>query len=262
MNRLMNKPTRPVRPAKTQISLGKTHISLGIRPVWSEFSLFAWRKFGSLATDWEHSEDSDQTWWMPRLIWVFAGHTVILLVLSRGGWNEPSHKKRYLSVMRWAIFQISMRCHRSTTRCLKLLLVLYISFHLNVYRFMLLLSKPLANADTHVWMVKALARLRECAGSPEPSLFAYVINTIFTWADSNETFLVISNNIKLAGPSSSVDWYSRGRGFDPPVRQHSFVEVGHGIISTAILSLPLIQVGQFSVTGEKICTECWLTAEV
>ena len=39
-----------VRPAKTQISLG-------IRPVWSESSLSAWRKLGSLATHWAHSED-------------------------------------------------------------------------------------------------------------------------------------------------------------------------------------------------------------
>ena len=31
------------------------------------------------------SEDSDQTGWMPRLIWVFAGRTVTLLVLSWGG---------------------------------------------------------------------------------------------------------------------------------------------------------------------------------
>ena len=46
-------------------------------------SLSAWRKLGSLATHWAHSEDSDQTGRMPRLIWVFAGHTVILLVLSR-----------------------------------------------------------------------------------------------------------------------------------------------------------------------------------
>ena len=44
-----------VRPAKTQISLGI------------------------------HSKDSDQTGWMPRLIWVFAGLTVILLVLTWGG---------------------------------------------------------------------------------------------------------------------------------------------------------------------------------
>ena len=39
-----------VRPAKTQISLG-------IRPVWSESSLSAWRKLGSLATHWACSED-------------------------------------------------------------------------------------------------------------------------------------------------------------------------------------------------------------
>ena len=50
------------------------------------------------------------------------------------------------------------------------------------------------------------------------------------------------------------DWYSIGRGFDPPVRQHSYVEIGHEIISTAIISLPLIQVGQLSVTGERMCT--------
>ena len=52
-----------VRPAKTQISLG-------IRQVWSESSLSAWRKLGSLDTHWAHSEDSDQTGRMPRLICV------------------------------------------------------------------------------------------------------------------------------------------------------------------------------------------------
>ena len=39
-----------VRPAKTQISLG-------ICPVWSESSLSAWIKLGSLATHWAHSKD-------------------------------------------------------------------------------------------------------------------------------------------------------------------------------------------------------------
>ena len=43
------------------------------------------------------------------------------------------------------------------------------------------------------------------------------------------------------------------RGFDPRVRQHSFVEIGHEVISTSILSVPLIQVGQLSITGERIC---------
>ena len=67
-----------VRPAKTQISLG-------IRPVWSESSLCAqWvaKDPSFLHAD---SEDSDQTGRMPRLIWVFAGRTTTLLVLSWGG---------------------------------------------------------------------------------------------------------------------------------------------------------------------------------
>ena len=67
-----------VRPAKTQISLG-------IRPVWSESSLSAWGNLGFLATHGAHSEDSDQTGRMPRLIWVFAGRTFIVLVLSCRG---------------------------------------------------------------------------------------------------------------------------------------------------------------------------------
>ena len=38
-------------------------------------------------THWAHSKDSDQTGRMPRLIWVFAGHTHILLVLLCRGSN-------------------------------------------------------------------------------------------------------------------------------------------------------------------------------
>ena len=69
LSHLMTKPTKwHVRPAKTQISLG-------IHPVWSESSMSACRKLGSPATHWAHSEDSDQTGRMPRLIWVFAGRT-------------------------------------------------------------------------------------------------------------------------------------------------------------------------------------------
>ena len=37
-------------------------------------------------------------------------------------------------------------------------------------------------------------------------------------------------------------------------RQHSFVEIDREIFSTVILSLPLIQEGQLSVSGEKMCT--------
>ena len=61
-----------------------------LRSAWAsaqsdQSSLSVWRKLGSLATHWTHSEDSDQTGRMPRLIWVFAGRTVIWLVLSCAG---------------------------------------------------------------------------------------------------------------------------------------------------------------------------------
>ena len=36
-----------------------------------------------------------------------------------------------------------------------------------------------------------------------------------------------------------------------------FMEFGHEIISTAILSLPLIQEGQLSVTGERMGIKYW-----
>ena len=69
-----------VRPARTQISLG-------IRPVWSESSLCAqWVAKGPRFLH-ANSEDSDQTGRMPRLIWVFAGRTVTLLVFSCRGLN-------------------------------------------------------------------------------------------------------------------------------------------------------------------------------
>ena len=77
--------TATLKPTKWNVRPAKTQISLGICPVWSEFSLSPWRKLGSLATQWAHSEDSDQTGRMPRLIWVFAGGTVILLRLAWGG---------------------------------------------------------------------------------------------------------------------------------------------------------------------------------
>ena len=37
-------------------------------------------------------------------------------------------------------------------------------------------------------------------------------------------------------------------------QQHSFVETDHEIFSAVILSLPLIQEKQLSVSGERMCT--------
>ena len=67
------------------------------------------------------------------------------------------------------------------------------------------------------------------------------------------------DSLPLAGLGGQLDapsdWRPGGRGFNPcRGRQHSFVEIDHEIFSTVILSLPLIQEGQLSVSGERMCT--------
>ena len=57
------------------------------------------------------------------------------------------------------------------------------------------------------------------------------------WRKKNFTVYFLESNI------------SNSRG-----RQHSFVEIDHEIFSTVILSLPLIQEGQLSVSGDRMCT--------
>ena len=69
MSRLVTKTNKmTVRPAKTQISLG----------IWSDSSLCAQRVAKDPSFLHADSEDFDQNGRMPRLIWVFAGRTVIL----------------------------------------------------------------------------------------------------------------------------------------------------------------------------------------
>ena len=51
------------------------------------------------------------------------------------------------------------------------------------------------------------------------------------------------------------DWRPGGTRFYPRRgRQHSFVEIDYEIFSTVILSLPLIQERQLSVSGKRMCT--------
>ena len=64
-----------------------------------------------------------------------------------------------------------------------------------------------------------------------------------------------ANTASVAQLDAPFDWKPGGRGFNPRRgRQHSFVEIDHEIFSAVILSLPLIQEGQLSVSGERMCT--------
>ena len=80
-----------------------------------------------------------------------------------------------------------------------------------------------------------------------------LLNNLCMWSYFDETNTTMPASVaQLDAPS---DWRPGGRGFNPRRgRQHSFVEIDHEIFSTVILSLPLIQEGQLSVSGERMCT--------
>ena len=65
----------------------------------------------------------------------------------------------------------------------------------------------------------------------------------------------VRNPASVAQLDAPSDWRPGGRGFNPRRGwQHSFVEIDHEIFSTVILSLPPIEEGQLSVSGERMCT--------
>ena len=76
--------------------------------------------------------------------------------------NEPAHEIMVLFIVRNLILQTHM-CSHPVGLDVSFLVGPFIYFHTACVR-----------------TAKALARLRGCAGSPEPSLVAYVISTIIS----------------------------------------------------------------------------------
>ena len=71
-----------------------------------------------------------------------------------------------------------------------------------------------------------------------------------TWVHYYEQRIKLRVPASVAQLDAPSDWRSGDRGFNSRRgRQHSFVEIDHEIFSTVILSLPLIQEGQLSVSG-------------
>ena len=78
--------------------------------------------------------------------------------------------------------------------------------------------------------------------------YIYILKTI-----SNLSLFI--NEVGLGGSvGCASNWRSGGCGFVPHRVGNTFVEIDHEIFSTVILSLPLIQIGQLSVSGERMCT--------
>ena len=67
----------------------------------------------------------------------------------------------------------------------------------------------------------------------------------------NHVWSLLASVANLDAPS---DWRPGGREFNPSRgRQNDFVEIDHELFSTVILSLPLIQEGQLSNSGKRMC---------
>ena len=152
-----------VRPATTQISLG-------IRPVWSESLLCPqWvAKDPSLL----HADSEDWSDWvfagchfvgfvMRQLVWwlgqdvEFSCSWSLSFHLPPAIWYEPEQEIMVLFILHKLILQMRM-CSHPVGLDVWFLVGLFVNFNTSSVR-----------------TVKALARLRGCAGSLEPSLVAY-----------------------------------------------------------------------------------------
>ena len=72
-------------------------------------------------------------------------------------------------------------------------------------------------------------------------------------SDISPKVLCANKNIYRVCRPRWLSWMRRPT-VDQEVTGSFFVEIDHEIFSTVILSLPLIQEGQLSVSGERMCT--------
>ena len=145
-----------------------------LRPVWSESHCVLYGKLRNKDPFLLQMDSSDQTeqmpnqsGQMPRLILVFGvytGHFVGFDMLRFI--FEPSHEIMALFVLHKLILQTRMRSH-PVGLDVWFLVRPFVFFHTSCVRTAI-----------------ALARLRGCAGTPEPSLVAFVRSTIISWAGS------------------------------------------------------------------------------
>ena len=88
-----------------------------------------------------------------------------------------------------------------------------------------------------------------------PGVLLRILRSLSSLKCQENLHLKMTGSASVAQLDAPSDWRPGGRGFNlRRGRQHSSVEIDHEIFSTVILSLPLIQEGQLSVSGERMCT--------
>ena len=180
-----------------------------IRPVWSESSLSAWRKLGSLAIHLAHSEDSDQTGRIPRLICHRWTHTNFVgFVLSWLSSFNSYHVYKRIKMLYGPVFGVCDHVRLKPVCSGK-----EASW-----------SHEIANIETRGIILsrqrrtKALIRLRGCAGWSAPLLFTYGINrfshdvahislTIDWFLHCNETTYTVQTLKLIFTRLSILSWF-------------------------------------------------------
>ena len=136
-------------------------------------SLSAWRQLRSLATLKADSEDSDQSGFMPRLIWVFAGRTchkmahIVVCVWNRK-WDMKFQLECNMSTQRNRVFDI---LKKGDWRVLKMyvedILVVdrrYLSYHLIKVNLKVLTLNDLSLysqcTNLKLWISQSMATLK------------------------------------------------------------------------------------------------------
>ena len=102
---------------------------------------------------------------------------------------EPAHEIIELFVLRELILQTCM-CSHPVGLDVWILVGPFVCFHISC-----------------VWTAKALVRLRGCAGLPEPSLVAYVISTIISWAGSIVFFYAYLDETSMSSKQKQTIWH-------------------------------------------------------
>ena len=108
---------------KMTLRPAKTWISLGIRAVWWESSLSAWRKLGSLATHCTHSEDSAQTdlslRWAHMPFCCFCLYLHIQTYGQTNPWSTLSVCRYYIDIIKVYPIGLDKNLYSPTQRAFK-----------------------------------------------------------------------------------------------------------------------------------------------
>ena len=105
----------------------------------------------------------------------------------------------------------------------------------------------------HILVDNSFIWIQHILNKKDTSSFEHLLHT------KNVSVLCLVTDDKMPASVAQLDapsdWRPGGSRFNPHQgRQHSFVEIDPEIFSTVILSLPLIQEGQLSVSGARMCT--------